>query len=261
MVVMTTDRELAPVLLDLLPVQGNWSEEDYLWLTDGTNRLIEYTDGYLEVLPTPTEKHQRIVRFLFLAFYFFTEQHGGTVFFSPLRVRVRPGKYREPDLLLVRDAADPRRQDRYWLGADLVVEIVSTDKPERDLVEKRRDYAEAAIPEYWIVNPLDETITVLRLADGAYVEHGVFARVPLVEDVVAFDRDPADARALALELGVARQHVRGVVDDGSGVRERRRPDGGQQQQGERGAKGAHASGWTAAGGQINCRLIFGPRPV
>jgi hypothetical protein len=31
--------------------------------------------------------------------------------------------------------------------------VVSADKPERDLVEKRGDYAEAGIPEYWIVNP------------------------------------------------------------------------------------------------------------
>ena len=42
------------------------------------------------------------------------------------------------------------------------------------MVDKRLDYAEAGIPEYWIVNPLDETVTVLFLADGAYREHGVF---------------------------------------------------------------------------------------
>ena len=36
------------------------------------------------------------------------------------------------------------------------------------------DYAEAGIPEYWIVNPLDETVTVLVLGDGEYREHGVF---------------------------------------------------------------------------------------
>jgi Uma2 family endonuclease len=32
------------------------------------------------------------------------------------------------------------------------------------------------VPEYWIVNPQDETITVLTLAGGAYVEHGLFRR-------------------------------------------------------------------------------------
>ncbi|MEO7912305.1 MAG: Uma2 family endonuclease, partial [Roseiflexaceae bacterium] len=101
---------------------------------------------------------------------------GGKVRFSPLRVRIRARKFREPDLLLVLDAKDPRRQNRYWQGADLALEVVSADKPERDLVEKRSDYAEAGIAEYWIVNPETETITVLRLEDTSYAEHGVFGR-------------------------------------------------------------------------------------
>lgn len=62
---------------------------------------------------------------------------------------------------MLRDANDPRYQDAFWLGADLVVEIVSSDRPERDTEEKPRDYAEAGIPDYWIINPLTDTITVL----------------------------------------------------------------------------------------------------
>ena len=81
-------------------------------------------------------------------------------------------------------------QDRYRLGADLVVEVVSPDDPDRDLVEKRADYAEGGIPEYWIADPRDETITVFTLKDGAYVEHGVFGRggsatSPLLEGFAA----------------------------------------------------------------------------
>lgn len=57
-----------------------------------------------------------------------------------------------------------------------MVEIVSPDDPARDTVEKVADYAEAGIPEYWIVNPLDETITVLVLDGPAYAQHGVFQR-------------------------------------------------------------------------------------
>src|SRR5258707_732732 len=80
------------------------------------------------------------------------------------------------DLLLVKDAKDPRRQNRFWLGADLTLEVVSEDKPARDLIDKRHDYAEGGVPEYWIVNPQDETITVLKLDGSVYVEHGVFRR-------------------------------------------------------------------------------------
>ena len=96
--------------------------------------------------------------------------------FAPLRLRIRQGKFREPDLLLVRDARDARSGDRFWTGADAVVEVVSPDGPERDLVHKRDDYAEAGIPEYWIVDPELETITVLELEDGGYVESGVYDR-------------------------------------------------------------------------------------
>ncbi len=164
------------LVLSLDPLQGHWTEEQYLLLSDQTNRLLEYTDGYIEVLPMPTENHQAMLEWLFLALKAFIEQIGGKVRFAPLRVLVREGKYREPDILLVRDARDPRRQNRFWLGADLVVEVVSEDDPERDTKIKRADYANAGIPEYWIVNPLDNTITVLVIEGETYREHGLFRR-------------------------------------------------------------------------------------
>jgi Uma2 family endonuclease len=172
----TAQAELDELLADVLPRQGAWDSEGYLWLTDRTNRLVEFAEGRIELLPVPTHEHQAILKYLFLAFHAFLHPRGGTVFFAPLRVQVRPGIFREPDLVLLRDARDPRLQNRYWLGADLVLEIVSADQPARDLVEKRADYASAGIPEYWIVDPRVATITVLRLEGDAYVEHGVIGR-------------------------------------------------------------------------------------
>jgi Uma2 family endonuclease len=139
--------------------------------------MVEFTDGHVEVLPMPTDEHQRIVLYLYRALYAFLAAHGlGIVLVAPLRLRLRTGRYREPDLLLLLSANDPRRSNRYWTGADLVVEVVSPDDPQRDLVRKRREYARAGIPEYWIVNQASEQILVLRLAGTAYVEHGVFTR-------------------------------------------------------------------------------------
>ena len=161
----------------LFPDQGEWSEDDYLWLTDHTRCLVEFTDGHVEVLPMPTDAHQRIVLFLYRALYAFLAARSlGIVLVAPLRLRLRTGRYREPDLLLLLSANDSRRSNRYWTGADLVLEVVSPDDPKRDLVRKRREYARAGIPEYWIINPATEQILVLRLAGTVYVEHGIFTR-------------------------------------------------------------------------------------
>jgi Uma2 family endonuclease len=184
---MTTKTIIVPVPDDhtepawevalLFPAQGEWSEDDYLWLTDRTKCLVEFADGHIEVLPMPTDEHQRIVLFLYRALYaFLAAQRRGIVLVAPLRLRVRSGRYREPDLLLLLSTDDARRSNRFWTGADLVIEVVSPDDPQRDLVRKRREYACAGIPEYWIVNPAAEQIMVLRLAGTAYVEHGVFRR-------------------------------------------------------------------------------------
>ncbi len=161
----------------LLPVQGQWSESDYLWLTDRTKSLVEFTDGYIEVLPMPTEEHQRIVLFLYRALYAFLASHGiGIVLVAPMRLLLQTGRYREPDVLLLLSQDDPRRGNPYWTGADLVVEVVSPDDPQWDLVHKRQEYAAAGISEYWIVNPADEEITVLRFEGTVYVVHSVATR-------------------------------------------------------------------------------------
>lgn len=159
---------------DLSVLQGFWSEAMYLRLTDQCSHLVEFTDGRLEILPMPTDQHQAISGFLYLLLSSFVRKIGGKALYAPLRLRIREGKFREPGLLALRDAKDPRRRNDYWLGADLVMEVVSPSNPGRDIVDKRLDYAEASIPEYWIVNAIDETITVLQLVGGRYVEHGVF---------------------------------------------------------------------------------------
>jgi Uma2 family endonuclease len=79
-------RRAAGVELSLEPLQGLWTEAQYLRLTNQTNHLIEFTDGVIEVLPMPTDKHQMILRFVLLAFMNFVEPLGGRVLFAPLRV-------------------------------------------------------------------------------------------------------------------------------------------------------------------------------
>jgi Uma2 family endonuclease len=182
--VRSTDRskpldamEPAWEIAQLFPAQGMWSEQEYLVLTQETNHLVEFSHGYVEVLPMPTRRHQKIVFFLSRILHtFLSARAQGTVLFAPLRVRLWEGKFREPDLVVMLAEHRDREHEAYFEGADMVVEVVSDDDPDRDRVIKRQEYAQAGIPEYWLVEPQTETITVLRLDANRYVEHGRFAR-------------------------------------------------------------------------------------
>jgi Uma2 family endonuclease len=164
-------------IAQLFPAQGAWCEEEYLALNG--NHLVELSNGRLEVLPMPTSLHQLIVAFLYESLSAFSRSHDlGVVLFAPLRVRLWAGKFREPDIVFMRREHADRAGDRFWKGADLVMEVVSGDEEDRrrDLVVKRQEYAKAGIGEYWIVDPRDERIIVLRLARKRYVVHGEFEK-------------------------------------------------------------------------------------
>jgi Uma2 family endonuclease len=158
----------------LFPAQGDWTEADYLCLD--TNRLIELSEGCLEVHPMPTIFHQLIVGQLYDLLKAFVATHvPGMVLLAPLPVRLGSGKYREPAIVYLRPE---RVRDLHGQpeGADLAVEVVSegAENRKRDLEIKRREYAAASIPEYWIVDPQERRITVLVLDGQAYRVHGEF---------------------------------------------------------------------------------------
>ena len=171
---MAATTELTWDVARLFPNQGHWSEDDYLALD--TNQLIEFSHGLLEFPPLPTTSHQGIAFWLCqLLVQFAGPRQLGRARMAPLKVRLWDGKYREPDVVFMLHGHDDRIGEQFWMGADLAVEVVSDDDRRRDLETKRREYAQAGILEYWIVDPKFKTITVLSLEGAAYSEHGVFA--------------------------------------------------------------------------------------
>ena len=162
-----TTTEPAWEIARLFPDQGAWTEEEYLALPD--RRLVEFSQGFIEVLTMPTTTHQWTVLFLYRMLEAFCSSQGkGTVLVAPLKVRLWPGKFRDPDVVMLLAEHERRIGDAYWDGADLVMEIVSEDDRGRDLDVKRREYARAGILEYWIVDPREEMIRVLSLQENFY---------------------------------------------------------------------------------------------
>jgi len=148
------------------PVQGAWTVDEYLSLvTDG---LVEYADGCLEFPPVPTKTHARVLRFLCNLLQAFVDARRlGETFSAGYPVRVKADRFREPDVVCILNRHDDDAGEQFASAADLVVEVVSPKDPKRDLVTKRAEYAAAGIPEYWIADPRDKTLTILTLDPGA----------------------------------------------------------------------------------------------
>lgn len=127
----------------------------------------------------PSELHQQLVAYLYRALLGLANSAKlGTVLFAPFPIKLWEGKIREPDLLFMRREHASRRHGSHWQGADLVMEVMSPDDPKRDSEIKKREYAMAGIPEYWLIDPVGQTVTVFFLDDVAdrYSIHGMFKR-------------------------------------------------------------------------------------
>jgi Uma2 family endonuclease len=158
----------------VLKTEG-FSVEDYLSL-DGPY-LIEYVDGCLQVLPMPDSIHQAIVLIVTNLLMAYSKQAGDVdarTKMSPFKVLLNETKYREPDVCYMRGVNAHRRNRKFWIGADLVVEVISESNRDHDLQTKMHDYAAAGIPEYWIIDPEQCAVDIFRLAEGSYAQHGKF---------------------------------------------------------------------------------------
>ena len=83
----TSQEALHSLLCKILPPQGAWSDDAYLWLTDHSNRLIEFTDGHVQELPMLTFTHQAVLLFLYDLFRAYLKPRGGVVMVAALTLR------------------------------------------------------------------------------------------------------------------------------------------------------------------------------
>lgn len=179
------EKRLTVEIAELWPPQGDWTEADYLRLPE-SNRLVELSEGEIEIMPPPSFAHQRALDNIYYALKTYVHEHQlGETAFAPIAVRLWPGKIREPDAVLYLNEHRERIGEFISGIPDLVVEVVSPSSRQRDRHDKFHEYAAAGVQEYWIVDPEAETVEVFYLEDGAYSLH-----------VQAQGTDPAGSRLL-----------------------------------------------------------------
>jgi len=156
--------------------------EDYRQLPDDGKRY-EIVEGELYVTPSPSTRHQRVVGELFLQLaQFVREKRLGQVFVAPLDVVLSEYTVVQPDLIFVSEAHRERvREDGVYGAPDLVVEVVSESTRDRDAGLKKRLYLRSGVVEYWLVDPEEGALTIVR-ADSERTYRG--GKIRLVDSLL-----------------------------------------------------------------------------
>ncbi len=141
----------------------------------------ELIDGEHYVTPAPTYRHQRVAMNVAGRLFMFLSEHRlGHVYMAPLDVLFSEQDVVEPDVLyLSEERLRGQQEDRYLtVTPDLVVEVLSPSTRHVDRGAKRRLYERQGVTEYWLIDPVLETVQVFRLQSGRFEVAADLARQP-----------------------------------------------------------------------------------
>jgi Uma2 family endonuclease len=152
--------------------------EEYLNYDDGTNKRYELVDGKLVQMPPASFLHSDIVDFIADCFKAIATQYKLDIKVKTGDVGVRTGmnSSRIPDISVIDGQVwKSYRRDKSAVIEDIVmlaVEVVSpgSEQIERDYAEKAIEYQNTGIPEYWIVDPIEQKITIGVLKNNSYIK-------------------------------------------------------------------------------------------
>ena len=153
-------------------IPSGMTYEEFLdWLDEDTRS--EWVDGQIILMSPASRVHQSIVNFIANLLTLFADAHeSGEVIPGPFQMKlpVRPSG-REPDVLFLAKDRCHLLHDTYLDGpADLVVEVISKESRGRDTLDKREEYEQSGVREYWLVDPERREFTVFRRKARRFVE-------------------------------------------------------------------------------------------
>jgi Uma2 family endonuclease len=133
-------------------------------------KRYELVRGYVHFLPTPSTRHQTILcNVSRILGSYLRENRLGEVLFAPLDIVLNEDTALQPDLIFISNARAGIIQKNWIAGApDLVVEVLSASTAAYDRATKLPIYAEAGVPEVWLIDSQVKTVEVLKLQGKKY---------------------------------------------------------------------------------------------
>jgi Uma2 family endonuclease len=150
---------------------GPYTFEDFCALVRDDQKA-DLIDGVIYMAsPENTDANQLFLWLASIMNIYARRKKLGKIYGSRVAFRLDKEHGPEPDIAFVRTEHLDRVKRGHVAGAaDLAVEIVSPESVERDYYRKRQLYQEYSISEYWIIDEMYQSVTLLRLRKGKYRE-------------------------------------------------------------------------------------------
>jgi Uma2 family endonuclease len=143
---------------------------DYVQMTPPDSGKFQLIEGELISMTSPNTKHQRIIRLItkFLESYL-DKNSIGEIFLSPMDVVLGEHNTYQPDLLFILESNKKIIEETKINGTpDMVVEVLSPSNAYYDLVIKKKIYESSGVKEYWIVDPIQDTLDLYVLQNNKF---------------------------------------------------------------------------------------------
>lgn len=152
-------------------VTGNTTFGEFMELIQ-ENQKADLLDGVIYLASPENTGHNDLLRWLTLVLGVFIEERRlGQLTINKVAYRLSDRTAPEPDLAFVSASRVSKIKLGYVEGPpDLAIEIISPDSIDRDYENKRLRYEEGGVKEYWIIDPLDETVLFLVSEGGKFIE-------------------------------------------------------------------------------------------
>jgi Uma2 family endonuclease len=171
------------------------SYEEFMQIYEKSELRMEFIDGEIYVLGSPSITHQEILGKLYIIFHNYLEGNKCKVFIAPFVVHFRKRGIKEPDvcqpdLLVICDLeGNISDKDRYMGTPTLVVEILSDSTRAKDMINKLNTYRLSGVQEYWIIDPKKQNVIIYHLDNCEIADYRIYeAGLPEQQQTARLDQ-------------------------------------------------------------------------
>jgi Uma2 family endonuclease len=165
--------------INQLDLTKTYTYSDYL--TWKLHEKIELILGRIfRMSPAPSERHQNVSLRITKSLIPVIDKTSCRLYYAPFDVRFPDGRNSEdseiitvvqPDIVIICDTS--KIDEKGCLGApDVIMEILSRGSKYTDLHEKYELYQKYGVKEYWIIDPMAETVQVNTIGNNGIYQPG-----------------------------------------------------------------------------------------